>query len=206
MRTVTESAYAASADLAREKGAFPLYDRERYLAAPFVHALPAALQAEIARNGMRNSHLTAIAPAGTISLLAGNVSSGVEPVYALSCERKIRQPDGSVAGAAVDCYALAQHDRIRGAEPLPEAFVTVRDVTPEAQLAMQGALQAHVDNAIAKTVNVPADIPFAEFAAIFRRANALGLKGCTVYRPNAVTGAVLSPLPTAGRCCDLPGS
>jgi ribonucleoside-diphosphate reductase alpha chain len=206
MRTITESAYAASVDLAREKGAFPLYDRERYLAAPFVHALPAPLQAEIARNGIRNSHLTAIAPAGTISLLAGNVSSGVEPVYALSYERKVRQADGSVTRVPVDCHALALHDRLRGGGLLPEAFVTLRDVTPDAQLAMQGALQAHVDNAIAKTVNVPADIPFAEFAAIFRRANALGLKGCTVYRPNAVTGAVLSPAPTAERCCDLPGS
>jgi len=204
MRTVAEHAYAASVDLAAEKGPFPLCDRERYLAAPFVHALPASLQADIARHGIRNSHLTAIAPAGTISLLAGNVSSGIEPVYALAYERKIRQPDGSMLGSSVDCYALSVHDRLRGPEPLSDAFVTVRDVTPEAQLAMQGALQVHVDNAIAKTVNVPADIPFSEFAAIFRRANALGLKGCTVYRPNAVRGAILSPSQTVERCCDIP--
>jgi ribonucleoside-diphosphate reductase alpha chain len=134
------------------------------------------------------------------------VSSGVEPVYALSYARRVRQPDGSVLHSPVDCYALTQHDKLRGPEPLPEAFVTVRDITPEAQLAMQGALQAHVDNAIAKTVNVPADIAFAEFATIFRRAYALGLKGCTIYRPNEVSGAVLAPSPTAERCCDLPGS
>ncbi len=206
MRTVTEEAYAASVELATDKGPFPLYDRERYLAAPFVRGLPASLQAQIARCGIRNSHLTAIAPAGTISLLAGNVSSGVEPVYALSYGRKVRQPDGSILNAPVDCYALTIRDKLCGTEPLSEAFVTVRDVTAEAQLAMQGALQAYVDNAIAKTVNVPADIPFAEFAAIYRRANVLGLKGCTVYRPNAVTGAVLSPSSTAERCCDLPGS
>ena len=206
MRTVNEHAYAASIALAREKGSFALYDRDRYCAAPFIRRLPPALQADIARHGIRNSHLTAIAPAGTISLLAGNVSSGIEPVYALSYERKVRQSDGSVIQAPVDAYALAVHRALHGAAPLTEAFVTLSGIRPEAQLAMQGALQAHVDNAIAKTVSVPADIPYAEFAAIFRRANALGLKGCTVYRPNVVTGAVLSAAPTAEHCCDLPGA
>jgi ribonucleoside-diphosphate reductase alpha chain len=207
MRSVNEAAYWASIELARDKGAFPLYDRDRYLATPFVRALPRELRATIARDGIRNSHLTAIAPAGTISLLAGNVSSGLEPVYALSYERGIRQVDGSVARVPVECYALAEHIRLRGRdEPLPAAFVTVDRVGPDAQLRMQAALQAHVDNAIAKTVNVRADIPFGEFAATYRRAYALGLKGCTVYRPNAVTGAVLSALPMAKFCCDLPGA
>jgi ribonucleoside-diphosphate reductase alpha chain len=207
MRSVKEAAYGASVELARDRGAFPLYDRDRYLATPFVRALPPELRAAIARDGIRNSHLTAIAPAGTISLLAGNVSSGLEPVYALSYERGIRQADGSVARVPVECYALTEHIRLRGRdEPLPEAFVTVDRVGPDAQLRMQAALQAHVDNAIAKTVNVRADIPFGEFAATYRRAYALGLKGCTVYRPNAVTGAVLSALPMAERCCDLPGA
>jgi ribonucleoside-diphosphate reductase alpha chain len=127
-------------------------------------------------------------------------------VYALSYERGVRQADGAVARVPVECYALAEHARLRGCdETLPAAFVTVDGVGPDAQLRMQAALQAHVDNAIAKTVNVRADIPFGEFAAIYRRAYALGLKGCTVYRPNAVTGAVLSALPLAERCCDLPG-
>jgi ribonucleoside-diphosphate reductase alpha chain len=206
MRTVTENAYAASIALASEKGAFPLCARDRYGAAPFVRSLPTELQSDIARHGIRNSHLTAIAPAGTISLLAGNVSSGVEPVYALAYERKVRQADGSFVHAPVDCYALAEHRRLHGARPLTDAFETLADIAPDAQLAMQGALQAHVDNAIAKTVNVAADIAFDEFAAIYRRADALGLKGCTVYRPNAITGAVLAAAPTAERCCDLPGS
>lgn len=207
MRRVTEAAYRASVETARAKGAFPLYDRDRYLAAPFLQALPADLRAAIARDGIRNSHLGAIAPAGTISLLAGNVSSGLEPVYALSYERGVRQADGSVARVPVECHALAEHVRLHGrGAPLPGAFVTVEQVAPDAQLEMQAALQAHVDNAIAKTINVPADIPFAEFAAIYGRAHALGLKGCTVYRPNAVTGAVLSAVPTAERCCDLPGA
>jgi ribonucleoside-diphosphate reductase alpha chain len=207
MRSVTEAAYRASVEIARDKGAFPLFDRDRYLAAPFVHALPSDLQAAIARDGIRNSHLTAIAPAGTISLLAGNVSSGIEPVYALSYQRRVRQADGTTASVPVECHALAEFARLHGgADPLPVSFVTVGEIDPDAQLEMQAALQMHVDNAIAKTVNVPANMPFAEFAATYRRAYALGLKGCTVYRPNAVTGAVLSAAPTAERCCDLPGA
>jgi ribonucleoside-diphosphate reductase alpha chain len=203
MRTINEAAYATSVDLAREKGAFPLCDPARHAAAPFVATLPAALRAAIARDGIRNSHLTAIAPAGTISLLAGNVSSGLEPVFALDYRRSVRQPDGSLAVANVESYALAERRRGHGDGPLPPAFVTVADVTPEAQLMMQAALQQHVDNAIAKTVNVPATIALDEFAAIYRRAYALGLKGCTVFRPNAVTGAVLTPSPTTARCCEI---
>jgi len=207
MRRVAEAAYRASIDIAREKEAFPLFDRDRYLAMPFVQALPPDLQAGIARDGIRNSHLTAIAPAGTISLLAGNVSSGIEPVFARSYERRVRQGDGSVAHRTVECYALAENVRRHGRDaPAPEAFVTAGEIGPDAQLTMQAALQTHVDNAIAKTVNVAAGIPFAEFAGIYRRAYALGLKGCTVYRPNVVTGAVLSALPTTERCCDLPGA
>jgi ribonucleoside-diphosphate reductase alpha chain len=207
MRRVMEAAYWASVEIARDKGVFPLFDRERYLAAPFVQALPSDLQAAIARDGIRNSHLTAIAPAGTISLLAGNVSSGIEPVYALSYLRRVRQADGSSVSVPVECRALAEFARRHGSgDPLPDSFVTVGEVGPAAQLEMQAALQRHVDNAIAKTVNVPADVPFVEFAAIYRRAYALGLKGCTVYRPNAVTGAVLSAAPTAERCCDLAGA
>jgi ribonucleoside-diphosphate reductase alpha chain len=206
MRAVTEAAYLASVEIAREKGAFPLYDAERYLATPFVRALPPEIGSAIARDGIRNSHLTAIAPAGTISLLAGNVSSGLEPVYALHYERGVRQVDGAVVNVPVESYALAEYLRLRGNdEPLTDAFVTIAEIDPDAQLRMQAVLQAHVDNAIAKTVNVPADIPFAEFAATYRRAYAVGLKGCTVYRPNAVTGAVLSASPTAERCCELPG-
>ncbi len=151
--------------------------------------------------------MTAIAPAGTISLLAGNVSSGLEPVYALQYDRGVREADGSIVHVPVECYALAQYVRIKGEDAaLTDAFVTIADVGPDAQLRMQAALQAHVDNAIAKTVNVPSDIGFAEFAATYRRAYTLGLKGCTVYRPNVVTGAVLSASPTAERCCELPGA
>src|SRR4029077_12865060 len=114
MQAVTEAAYWASVEIAREKGTFPLYDRERYLTAPFVHGLPPELVAAIERDGIRNSHLTAIAPAGTISLLAGNVSSGLEAVYALQYDRGVREPDGSIVHVPVECYALAEYLRVKG--------------------------------------------------------------------------------------------
>jgi ribonucleoside-diphosphate reductase alpha chain len=204
MRTIKESAYEASVALASEKGAFPLYDRDRYLAAPFVAGLPAPLRDAIRRHGIRNSHLTAIAPAGTISLLAGNVSSGLEPVFALEYERTVRQADGTPRRATVACAALAELRRLAGERaPLPPAFVTVAAIAPDAQLAMQAALQRHVDNAISKTVTVSADIPLAEFGAIYLRAFELGLKGCTVFRPNPVTGQVLAAPAAVARCCDV---
>jgi len=203
MRTIKEAAYAASIALAREKGPFPLFDRERYAAAPFVRSLPSDLQEALARGGIRNSHLTAIAPAGTISLVAGNVASGLEPVFSLAYSRKVRQPDGALVATPVECYALTRFRERHAEAALPPAFVTVAEVTPTDQIAMQAALQAHVDNAIAKTVNVPADIDPDAFASIYRCAYDSGLKGCTVFRPNAVTGAVLTPSPTVARCCEI---
>ena len=205
MRTICEAAYAASIELARERGSFERFDRARYLAAPFVQRLPQPLRDGIARHGIRNSHLTAIAPAGTISLLAGNVSSGLEPVFALEYARDVRQPDGDVVRVRVESYALAQWRKARGDVPLPATFVTTAEVPAESQVEMQAALQPHVDNAISKTTNVRADVPLTEFRAIYRRAWELGLKGCTVFRPNQVTGAVLTgPEPRCERCEVVP--
>ncbi|MDH5285021.1 MAG: adenosylcobalamin-dependent ribonucleoside-diphosphate reductase [Betaproteobacteria bacterium] len=201
MRTICEAAYAASIELARERGSFERFARERYLAAPFVQRLPQGLRDGIARHGIRNSHLTAIAPAGTISLLAGNVSSGLEPIFALEYARDVRRPGGAVERVGVESHALAQWRERSGDTPLPPAFVTAAEVPAEAQVEMQAALQPHVDNAISKTTNVPADIPLDEFRAIYRRAWERGLKGCTVFRPNRVTGAVLTgPEPRCERC------
>ena len=193
MRMITEHAYAASIELAREHGApFPRFEREPFLAAPFVARLPADLRAGIARHGLRNSHLTAIAPAGTISVLAGGVSSGVEPIYALEGTRRVRQEDGSFAEVSTACPALlAWRAQAKAGAAAPDVFVTATQIGPEAQLLMQAALQPHVDNAISKTTNVAAEIDQAEFAAIYRRAFELGLKGCTVFRPNPVTGSIL---------------
>jgi len=193
MRTIRDAACRASIGLAREKGSFPLLDRERYLAAPNVRALPDDVRADIARHGIRNSHLTAVAPAGTISLLAENVSSGIEPAHALSYRRRVLAADGAWAEFRLENHALRLWRTLRGDAPPPATLVTAAALRPEAHLLMQAAVQPYVDSAISKTINVPEALPFGDFETIYRRAHALGLKGCTTFRPNAITGSVLGP-------------
>ncbi len=195
MKTIKESAYETSIELAGEKGPFPLFGPQ-YLEGEFIKTLPEQFRQAIAKHGIRNSHLTAIAPTGTISLLAGNISSGLEPVYALEYDRNIRQADGRIDSVRVTDYAF----RLYGKTPLPPSFVTVNEVSPEKQLLMQGALQRHVDNAISKTVNIPEHYDFESFASVYDRAFDLGLKGCTAFRPNPVTGQVLIE---KAHCCSV---
>lgn len=193
---IERAAYTASAELAAEKGAFPLYDREAYLAGETVRGLDPDIQALIAQHGVRNGLVTSVAPTGTISLVADNVSSGVEPVFALAYTRKVTQPDGSKREEEVSDYALRQFRAIHGeAAPLPAYFVTVQDLSPADHVAMQAAVQKHVDSAISKTVNVPEDIGFADFQGVYLNAYRSGCKGCTTYRPNAITGSVLEVKP-----------
>jgi len=199
MRTICHAAYRASIELARKKGPFPAFVARDHLAGEFIRGLPADIVDGIARHGIRNSHLTAIAPTGTISLLAGNVSSGLEPAFAFTLHRNLRAADGSVRTMALEDYAYRLYRHTFGADaPLTPAFVAAAAVKPAAQLAMQAALQAYVDNAISKTVTVPADIAFEDFRAVYDDAYRLGLKGCSAFRPNAVTGAVLEADPPAG--------
>jgi ribonucleoside-diphosphate reductase alpha chain len=193
MATIKTAAYRASAELAREKGAFPLFDAEKFLATPNVRRLPEDVRAAIAAHGIRNGLLTSIAPTGTISLLAGNVSSGVEPVFDFRYERRILERDGSSRQETVEDYAFALYrERFGATAPLPEAFVRAEEIAPRAHLEMQAALQRHVDSSISKTINCPADMSFEDFKSVYLDAYALGLKGCTTFRPNAVTGSVLS--------------
>ena len=205
MATITRAAYRASTMLAAERGTFPLFDAERFLASPFVKSLPAELRAQIAARGMRNSHLTAIAPTGTISLLANGVSSGIEPVFAFHCRRRVRQQDGSLREIEVTDYAYEMFRETFGNDtPLPPAFIAADAVEPFDQLAMQAALQPHVDNAISKTLTVPVDYPFERFRLLYAQAYASGLKGCTTFRPNPVTGSILipdEPAPGGTQCC-----
>ncbi len=199
MQTIECAAYLSSAALAAEKGAFPLYDREHMLAAPNIARLEPEVREAIARDGLRNGCLTSIAPTGTISLLAGNVSSGIEPIFDLVQTRRVLDPDGSVQHSTIEDYAFALYRRLKGPEaPLPPAFVTTAELSPDEHLAMQVAVQAHVDSSISKTINCPAGIGFEAFKGIYAEAHALGLKGCTTYRPNAVTGAVLERASSAG--------
>jgi ribonucleoside-diphosphate reductase alpha chain len=193
MATIERAAYLASALLAREKGAFPLYDAARFLAAPNVQRLPADVRAAISRHGIRNGLLTSIAPTGTISLLAGNVSSGIEPVFDFRYERRVLERDGTARTEQVEDYAHAVYrERFGASAPLTDAFVTAEELAPRAHLEMQAAVQAHVDSSISKTINCPASLSFEAFEDVYLAAYDLGLKGCTTYRPNAVTGAVLS--------------
>jgi ribonucleoside-diphosphate reductase alpha chain len=192
MAAIQEAAYRASAELAAEKGAFPLYDAKAFLTAPGVQRLDAETRRRIAVHGMRNGLLTSIAPTGTISLLAGNVSSGIEPVFDLAYDRRILMPSGEAQIERVEDDAYRRFREAFGAQAaLPNYFVTTQDLAPADHLRMQAALQPFVDASISKTVNCPEATGFAAFQDIYRKAYALGLKGCTVYRPNAVTGSVL---------------
>ncbi len=204
LSALSDAAYLASAEIAGEKGAFPLFDAHEFLSRPFTLRLPQAVRAAIAKNGIRNGLLTSIAPTGTISLFAGNVSSGIEPVFAYSYTRKVLQPDGTSTTETVEDYAVRAFRAKFGADtPLPDYFVNAQTLSPEDHLAVQAAAQRHVDSSISKTVNVPAAIAFDAFKDVYAKAYDLGCKGCTTYRPNDVTGAVLQvaapPLPDEPR-------
>jgi ribonucleoside-diphosphate reductase alpha chain len=189
---IKREAYRASAELAAEKGTFPLYDKSM-LERPNLQSLDEETRALIAEHGLRNGCLTSIAPTGTTSLLAGNVSSGIEPVFAYSYTRKIRQPDGSKREEQVEDYAIRVWREVKGdAPPPPDLFVSAQTLTPSDHLTMQAAAQALIDSSISKTVNCPEDISFEDFADVYIEGYHLGCKGLTTYRPNAVTGSVLS--------------
>ena len=207
MRLICHSAYAASIELAREKGSFSYFERDKYMQSAFIRGLPEDVQSEIATHGIRNSHLIAIAPTGTVSLLAGNVSSGLEPIFAASYMRKVLAEDGTPKEFLLTDYALDLWRAKAGiTTPAPEAFVTAAELPVSAHLDMQAALQPFVDNSISKTINVPRDCPFDDFRRIYDLAYDKGLKGCTTFRPNPVTGMVLSEEGAgieAPHCCVL---
>ena len=193
---VQRLSYMASADIAAEKGSFPLYDRGKYLAGETIKALPEEARTAIGRYGIRNALLNSIAPTGTISLLADNVSSGIEPVFAFSYVRHVLQPDGSKREESVDDYAFRVWRELKGNEaPPPDVFVDAQTLAPADHLAMQAAAQDHVDSSISKTINLPRDISFEAFKGVYEEAYAQNCKGCTTYRPNDVTGAVLEVKP-----------
>ncbi len=198
-RQIGRAAYLTSAGLAREKGAFPLFDRDAYLAGETIREMDQDVQAAIAEHGIRNALLTSVAPTGTISLVADNVSSGVEPVFALAYTRKVLQPDGSRTEEEVSDYAVRRFRALFGDDvPLPDHFVTAQELNPAEHVRMQATVQRHVDSAISKTVNVPEDIGFEAFQEVYLDAYRSGCKGCTTYRPNMITGSVLEVKPAEG--------
>ncbi|WP_395646938.1 adenosylcobalamin-dependent ribonucleoside-diphosphate reductase [Terricaulis sp.] len=192
LETIRNAAYRASALLAAEKGPFPAYEPS-LLTRPMLSTLDEETRTLVAQHGLRNGCLTTIAPTGTISLLAGNTSSGVEPVFAFSYQRRVRQADNSTVEEPVQDYALTVWKRLKGDLPPPEhSFVSAQTLTPGDHLAMQATAQEYIDSSISKTINCPEDISFDDFADVYVRAYDMGCKGCTTYRPNAVTGSVLS--------------
>jgi ribonucleoside-diphosphate reductase alpha chain len=205
MQRICETAYRTSIELAREKNSFPLFDRKKHLESAFIRQLPEDIRSGIAQAGIRNSHLTAIAPTGTISLLANNVSSGLEPVFQYEYRRRIHEADGQMHEYAVTDYAYTLYRNLHGPDALlTPAFVTAEEVSPYRHLDMQSILQPWVDNAISKTINVPADYAFEQFQSIYQYAHDKGLKGCTTYRPNPITGQVLLESPEASsHCCSV---
>ena len=192
MQAIARAAYLASVDLAREKGAFPLFDADKYLASGNMMQMDDDVRAAIRTHGIRNALLTSIAPTGTISLYAGNVSSGIEPVFAYAYTRKVLQKDGSRTEEEVVDYAVRLWRDTHGDAPLPEYFVNAQTLPPLDHVRMQAAAQKWVDSSISKTINCPEDISFDDFAQVYMAAWDQGCKGCTTYRPNAVTGSVLT--------------
>ena len=192
MRAIARSAYLASVDLAQEKGAFPLFDAEKFLASGTMREMDADVREAIAAHGIRNALLTSIAPTGTISLYAGNVSSGIEPVFAYAYTRKVLQKDGSRTEEEVVDYAVRLWRDLHGDAALPDYFVNAQTLPPLDHVKMQAAAQKWVDSSISKTINCPEDISFDDFQQVYMAAWDQGCKGCTTYRPNAVTGSVLT--------------
>jgi ribonucleoside-diphosphate reductase alpha chain len=177
-----DDAYAASVELAKEKGSFPLFDAERYLAAPrFASRLPEPLKADIRRHGIRNSHLLSIAPTGTISLaFADNASNGIEPAFSWTYQRKKRMADGTMKTYDVEDHAWRLYKHLGGdMEKLPPAFVTALEISALDHMRMVAAVAPFVDSAISKTVNVPEDYPYEDFKDLYLEAWRAGLKGIT---------------------------
>ena len=192
LRVVARAAYRASALLAAEKGPFPLFDADAYLAGGMLAGMDGDVRELISKHGIRNALLTSIAPTGTISLYAGNVSSGIEPVFAYTYSRKVLQQDGSRTEEEVVDYAVRLWRDRFGDKDLPDCFVNAQALEPADHVRMQAAAQEWVDSSISKTINVPEDISFDAFKDVYTEAWDKGCKGCTTYRPNAVTGSVLA--------------
>src|SRR5579871_5899214 len=194
MKAIERAAYFASVELAAEKGPFPLFDKDAYLAGETVAALDEDVRIAIGNYGIRNALLTSVAPTGTISIFADNVSSGLEPVFSFKYTRNVLMPDGTRKEEDVSDYAYRLYHRATGAGEngtLPDYFVDAQSLSPADHVVMQAAVQKYVDSSISKTINVPIDFPFEQFKDVYLQAYELGCKGCTTYRPNDVTGAVL---------------
>ena len=192
LHLISREAYLASTELAQEKGSFPLLDVDQFLQSGNMVQMDDDVKEVIRSHGIRNALLTSIAPTGTISLYAGNVSSGIEPIFAYSYHRKVLQKDGTKREEEVIDYAVNLWKEKFGNKEFPDYFVNAQTLSPTDHVRMQAAAQKWIDSSISKTINCPEDISFEEFKEVYMAAWDQGCKGCTTYRPNAVTGSVLS--------------
>ena len=203
-RRMRDAAYRASVELAKEKGAFPKFKADGYLAeGTFASRLPADIQADIRQHGIRNSHLLSIAPTGTVSLaFADNASNGIEPAFSWGYKRNKREADGSKSSYTVEDHAFRLYRSLVDSTvssddtgKLPDYFVNALEMSAQDHVAMMEAVQPFVDTSISKTVNIPEDYPYDSFKDLYRQAWQAGLKGLATYRPNSILGAVLETTP-----------
>lgn len=206
MKLIAGTTWQTSIDLAKERGSFPLLQNKKYLEGHFVQGMSREIQQGIAQYGIRNSHHNTIAPTGTISLLANNISNGIEPIFGAHYERLVRTPEGKGEAFLLTDYAVRQWQKINKEQELPPAWVDSQMLTPEEHLNIQAAVQPYIDNAISKTINLPGHFPFEKLHDVYLQAYTLGLKGCTIYRPNSLRGSVLSVVSKeddVDRCCQI---
>ncbi len=207
LHRLQRAAYLASVALAKEKGPFPLYDKDAYLAGETVSDLDPDIREAIAEHGIRNALVTSIAPTGTISLIADNVSSGIEPVFAFRHTRKVLQPDGGQVEEEVADYAYRLYREMFGEDAaLPDFFVDAQSLPPSDHVAIQAVAQRYIDSSISKTINVPEKTDFEAFKDLYAKAYAEGCKGCTTYRPSPVRGSVLAPAEDGAAAAEAPAA
>ncbi len=206
MQLICHTTWQTSIELAQEKGVFPLLQTEKYLQGQFVQQLPHEIQQDIEKYGIRNSHHNTIAPTGTISLLANNISNGLEPIFSPHYKRNVRSIEGELVEYDVTDFAYREWKQLNPDSALPMAWVDVQSLAPQDHLQIQRAVQPYIDNAISKTINLPRDFPFKKLSDVYMQAHEYGLKGCTIFRPNPITGSVLSVSPTdddVDKCCHI---
>lgn len=199
MKCIAETTWQTSIDLAQEKQVFPFYTQD-YLRGAFTANLNPSLREQIAKHGIRNSHHNTIAPAGTISLLANNVSNGIEPIFLAKYDRHVRLLNGEIETFNVEDHAYYLWKQY-SSEALPPAWIDTASLSPQAHLQVQAAIQPFIDNAISKTINLPRDFPFEKLSDVYTQAYESGLKGCTIFRPNPVTGSILEA--PEEHCCKI---
>lgn len=198
MRVQRDAAYWASVELAKERGPFPLFNKDSYLSRPYIKRLPEDLRDAIAEYGIRNGVIQTIAPTGTTSIFYENVSSGIEPTFSWKHYRKVLMPDNTFEQFEVEDYGHRIYREVEGYPKeghftkYPPYMVTALELSVDEHLNMQSACQKFIDSAISKTINIPRETTFEEFKDVYKTAYSLGLKGCTTYRPSDVRGSILT--------------